>query len=345
MEEKDYKRFEKNTLVFLRIIGFTPSGYYRYPHGSDISGSLAPQGLFKVPTRAMVEITRDLPGKTTLERFHNLAKDSLAQREIIISPTPFAKLDPEVQSLIGRLEIEFFDEASVSNLLSRNKIDEGKIREDSKLYEMVGPSTLAKNLPEIAKQVIPLEMESAVKELDLKPWQAFEDAVFAIFHYCFGYTTRKMGAECLFEHEPEGIVLIGVTDSRYATLYECKTARETYDMTSDHELRYKDYIKGKKGRVEVLENAPLRYFLIVAPGFSGDIKQRRQKIHDDTGVWTVFMPATVLSSLGRWAAELPNDLKNLLDMRALYKIDELIVSDETANAYMKKFREENKSRW
>src|SRR6266571_9557909 len=99
MEEKQYKSFEKSTLAFLRIIGFTPSGYYRYPHGSDISGSLAPQGLFKVPTRAMVEITRDLPVETTIERFHNLARDALARTEIIISPKSFEKIDPKTQSL------------------------------------------------------------------------------------------------------------------------------------------------------------------------------------------------------------------------------------------------------
>ncbi len=345
MKDAEFKDFEKSALAFLRTVRFTPSGFYRYEHGSDFSGSIIPPPPFTLPLRTMVEVARNAPNKPSIEGFHKLARDSLTQREIVISPVPFGKLDGDTQATVRRHEIEFFDQDSVRKELEQKKVDASQIQEYFKLYESLGPRILAKNLPAVARQSIPSEIAETVSKLKLEPWQVFEDSVFAIFHYCLGFETRKLGRDTLFEHEPEGVVLVGETGSRYATLYECKSAHDKYEMTSDHELRYRDYIKEKKRPLEVLDNASLRYFLIIGPDFRGDLKERRQSVHDETGVWTVFMPASILSSFAQWAESLPNQAKKLLDLKPLFKIDELIVSEKTVTDYRKNFEEKTRGRW
>jgi hypothetical protein len=343
MEEKEFKTFEKDALVFMRTLGFSPQAYYPYDHCSDISGTISPQAPFKIPTRAMVEVVRGAPTSDSVEGFHQLAKNSLADRLIMICSERLEQLP--IRPLIERLHIEYFDKKDIAAELSQRSIDQKAVQAYTKIYELFGPFALAQRLPEIARQGIPAEMKKDAQDLNLEPWQLFEQAVFSIFHFCFSFPTRKLGEDCLFEHEPEGVVVIGESDSRYALIYECKSAKESYSMSSDHELRYRDYIKEKRQSVQVLENSPLRYFVIIAPSFSGDIQDRRQKIFDDTGIWTVFMSATVLSSFGEWASRLPNDIKKLVNLKDIFKLDELLVSENTIAQYTKSFESSTKRRY
>jgi hypothetical protein len=343
LDNNDFKTFEKEALAFLKTLNFTVTGYYPYDLFSDLSGYLQPVPPFKIPSKVMVEITKVAPNITLLSGFYKSAKDSLSSLMILICPTPLSDLSSEIQSYIERMGIEFFDRQTILNTLKEKKISKSVIEGSPELYDVVGPVLLASALPEVSLQRIPKEMEEYVEKIGLKPWQVLEDIVFSIFNYCFSYPTEKLGGERLFEHEPEGIVVIGDMD-RFAIMYECKSAEKEYTMSSDHGLRYRDYIHKKSNSIRVLRAAGLRYFVIVAPGFGGDIKERREKIFRDTQVLTIFMPAIVLAKLGLWACKLPNDIKKLIELESIFKLEESIVTMDTVQKYIKEF-EKKRSRW
>jgi hypothetical protein len=336
LNDEEFKVFEKEGLAFLRTLDFTPIGYFPYEHFSDASGYLKPSPPFRIPTKTMVEIVKGSPTPESIDGFYKLAKDSLANLMIIICPKRFTDLSQGIQNQINRSRIEFFDQEMIEAALKEKKISKSTIQEYSELYDIVGAPLLAAALPNIAQQKIPEEMKEHVERLGLKPWQVFEAAVFSVFHYCFNCATQKLGEECLFEHEPEGIVVIGDA-LRFALIYECKSAKESYTMTADHELRYKDYIQKKTNEIRVLHGATLKYFAVIAPEFSGDIHERREKIFSDTQVLTIFLPASVLSSLGTWACKLPSDIKRLIDLKSIFKLDEDIVMKSTVENYIKEF--------
>lgn len=343
VSDEEFKAFEKEALAFLRVLGFTPVGYYPYEYFSDVSGYLEPSPPFKIPFKTMAEIVRTTPTRESIEGFYKLAKDSLAHRMVMISTESLTDLKPEIQDQIDKLRIEFFDRETILTALEEKKIGKSTILEYSELYDIFGAPLLAAALPNIATQKIPKEMKDHAQRQRLEPWQVFEDAMFSVFHYCFNYTTQKLGEECLFEHEPEGIVLIGDAQ-RFALIYECKSAKKSYSMTSDHELRYEDYITGKIERIRILNGAALKYFLVIAPEFSGDISERRERIFRKTNVLVIFMPALVMSTLGIWACKLPSDIKKLIDLRSIFRLDEEIVSKATTENYIKEF-ERNRLRW
>ena len=342
LSNEELKTFEKEARAFLRTLGFTPSGYYPYDYFSDITGYMKPPPPFKIPIKTMVEIVKSTPAAEQMEGFLTLAKASLADRMIIISPKRFP---PRIQDQIRKLGIEFIDRETILATLEEKEISKSTILKYSELYDYVGAPLLAAALPEIARQKIPKEMRKDVERLELKPWQVFEQAVFSIFHYCFSYTTYKLGEECLFEHEPEGIVIVSKQKERFAFMYECKSAKKSYTMTSDHELRYKDYIEKKIDTIHNLHATTLKYFVIIAPEFSGDIGERREKVFRDTQVLPIFMPASVLSSLGTWACKLPSHIKRLIDLKLIFRLDEKMVSKVTLENYIKEFEKQKRKRW
>lgn len=342
LSNEEFKAFEKEALAFLRTLDFTPSGYYPYDYFSDITGYMKPVPPFRIPIKTMVEIVKSTPATEQIEGFLNLAKASLANRMIIISPKHFPS---KTQNHINKLGIEFFDREMILATLKEKEISKSTIQKYSKLYDIVGAPLLAAELPRIAQQAIPKEMREDVERLELEPWQVFEQAVFSIFHYCFSYTTYKLGEECLFEHEPEGIVIVSKQKECFAFMYECKSAKKSYTMTSDQELRYKDYIEKKIDAIHNLHAATLKYFVIIAPKFSGDIGERREKIFRDTQVLPIFIPASILSSLGKWACKLPSHIKRLIDLKPIFRLDEKTVSKATLENYIKKFEKETRKRW
>ena len=282
LNDKEFKDFEKETLTLLKTIGFTPTGYFPYPYATDVSGYLKPSPPFNIPRKTMVRIAKNEPSEISVHGFQKLAIDSLANLKIIAFHEPITTISPKVKEQINNLEIEFFDRNAILRLLKESNISKANIQ-NYPICDMIGPPLLAQELPEVAQQKIPSSMKDTAQKLGLAPWQLFEDSVFSIFHYCFNFPTKKLGGERLFEHEPEGIVTVGDVN-RFALIYECKTAKASYAMTSDHELRYKDYIKNKTKTVQSLYASTLKYFVIIAPAFSGNLGERRQKIFEETQV-------------------------------------------------------------
>jgi hypothetical protein len=95
----------------------------------------------------------------------------------------------------------------------------------------------------------------------------------------------------------------------------------------------------------VLERSELKYFVIVAPDFSGNIKERRERIFKKTQVLVVFMPAEVLRLLSEWVCPLQSNLKRLVDFGDVFRLDEVVVSKERVGSYIKKFEGAQRTRW
>jgi hypothetical protein len=305
---------------------------------------MKPDPPLVVPIRTMVEIAKVKPRESMIEGFAAFSKDALSERTIIISPFGKSKLSNRVRSVLDKYRIDYVDIEQIKQINKKSATKGIAKPELKRIYEYFSAPMLAKYLSDIALQEIPSEIAHTANELGLKPWQLFEDAVFAIFHSCFGFTVRKYGRDLLFEHEPEGIVITNSSPPE-AFIYECKSARQSYKMTAQDELTYIDYIQRKRDEINVLEKAELKYFLILSPDFSGDIARRRESIFRKTQVLPVFMPAKTLSALGLWAFQLPNDVKRLLGVADFFKLKKAKVSLKDTEDYIKKFERRTRNRY
>jgi hypothetical protein len=119
LDDAEFTAFERTARSFLKMIGFTPTGYYPYEHCSNVSGELAPEPPFALPMRCMVEIARGMPTRASVEGFVKLSKAFPAQRLILICQKSLSELAPDLQSLIHESHVEFFDHATISAELEK----------------------------------------------------------------------------------------------------------------------------------------------------------------------------------------------------------------------------------
>nr|MDO8100089.1 hypothetical protein [Candidatus Njordarchaeota archaeon] len=344
MNMDKFEKFERDVLTFLKHFAFSVVGYFTYPSYTDILGYMKPAPPFTVPTKVMVEVIGVKPTVGMIEGFVKLSRDSLSQKAAIFSIIPKNDLSEDVISAIERFGLEFMDADQVTKSIAGVKVEGLTQADTKKIYEVFSPPMLVKFLPEIAYQRIPAKISSVANELGLKAWQLFEQVVFSVFHYCFNFIVKNYGEDSLFQREPEGVAITH-GEQPYAFIYECKSAEESYTMTSQDELTYIDYIRKKKNEVRVLEKVDLKYFLLISPEFRGDLNKRRENIFSETQVLPVFMSASALSVLGSWVCGLPNDIKMLLDFRNVFSVKESIVSLETIESYIKLFEDKTRKRY
>ena len=114
--------------------------------------------------------------------------------------------------------------------------------------------------------------------------------MFYFFRQVLMLETIRLGADCLFKHEPEGIVLVNRDPEPFALMYECKARSAGYVMSSDDLLRYKDYIKHKRHQIKEKYHLNLSHFVIVSSCHRGDTAARIARIERD-GVVPCFVCA------------------------------------------------------
>jgi len=122
LDDAEFKAFEKTAFSFLKLLGFRPTGYYPYEHCANVSGELAPVPPFTLPLRVIVEIARMIPTRASIEGFLSLSKVPPSQRLILICQHPLSDLASDLQLLIRKSSIEFFDQATMSRELQKRKI-------------------------------------------------------------------------------------------------------------------------------------------------------------------------------------------------------------------------------
>lgn len=157
-------------------------------------------------------------------------------------------------------------------------------------YAELSPYALLRDLPQLAANTVPTNLRQYCTVSGLKAWQLLEEAVFYFFRQVLMLDTLRMGAESLFKHEPEGIVLVNRTSDPFALMYECKSRKKPYVMSSDDVLRYRDYIRRKKTEVKERQHLDLSHFIIVAGGFGGNTQCRLSQLEAE-GVIVCLVPA------------------------------------------------------
>jgi|SRR5450759_773230 len=162
------------------------------------------------------------------------------------------------------------------------------------------PFMLIREIETLAKNEVPACLDEYCRRTGLKPWQLLEEAAYQFFRTVLMLNTHRMGAEALFEHEPEGLVLSAQSNPPLALLYECKARKDGYKVESDEGLRYCDYIRDKRKVVRVRHSLELTHFCIIAPSFGGDTEARIQHIEQE-GVVVSFVPAELLSAVAAHA--------------------------------------------
>ena len=160
-------------------------------------------------------------------------------------------------------------------------------------YEDVSPYLLLRELPELAANRIPGCLETYCERSGLRPWELLEESVFYFFRQVLMFETVRMGAQSLFRHEPEGVVLINRDPHPFALMYECKARTDPYTMSSDDVLRYKDYIRRQRREMKERQHLDLTHFVIVSSDFGGNVHERLHDLESE-GVVTCMMPATQL---------------------------------------------------
>lgn len=187
---------------------------------------------------------------------------------------------------------------------------------DCSQYEELSPFLLLRALPELASNTIPAKLKPMCGKR--KAWEMLEDGVFFFFRQILMLDTIKLGANSLFKHEPEGVVLVDRGASSFALLYECKARAKGYRMSSDDTLRYKSYLNRKKHEVRIKYHLPLTHFVIISSAFVGNVDARIKMIGAG-GTNLSLSPARLIRSVYEATSLLDYSAIQLLDVDALFE--------------------------
>ena len=182
--------------------------------------------------------------------------------------------------------------------------------------QYVSPFLMIDSIPALARNETPAPLLQQLAGIQMDAWRLLEEAVFFGFRSVLGRSTTMLGADRLFEHEPEGVVLEENVPEPCAMLYECKARSGAYLMSSDDVLRYKDYIRRKRVIVQTLYKLPLRHFVIIAPSFDGDTDRRVNEIAKE-GVTLSLITGDDLRYLLRTASDMTREHVALIDLREI----------------------------
>ena len=331
---------DESVMAYLTGNGFKVKSYLRYTDHSDIIGQFKSPPPFSVPINTFVEVSTGAPNADAIDGLYNQARNAECTT-IVLVVEDIHKLPLGGSALASKLGILLWDQ---NNLVLGPGTNLG---EASRTLEAVSTSGLIRALPDLAKQIIPQHVSSAINDPSTQAWEVFEDAVYAAFKSGFGYKVKKYGKESLFESEPEGLVVTnGLPIDRFAFIYDCKSAHDKYTVDSQDESKYIEYIQNKKRDSLFAEHCELKYFLIIGPDFGGDMMLRRQRILNSTQVLTVYLKASNLKILSEWVMGI-NDpqIKVLVNLREIIKLENPEIDLETIRTYMSQFEANYRPRY
>jgi hypothetical protein len=191
------------------------------------------------------------------------------------------------------------------------------VKQAAKDYAELSPYKLLRELPELASNSLPVCLEAYCSISGLQAWELLEEGVYYFFRQILMLETIRLGSNCLFRQEPEGVVLVGRDPDPFALLYECKARSEPYRMSSDDLLRYRRYIRQKRHEVRIKYHLNLTHFVIVAPEFAGNLDLRLAAL-DSEGVVTSLIPASTLRICALTMQQLSYSDIHLLEVRHIF---------------------------
>lgn len=345
----DPKKYQDNIFALLKSMEIAPKGFYDYEEFSDLVGLQKPQWPYKNFSKVVIEISKVKLTPAQVAGFATLAKENQAVKALVFGVEERIALDPEVAAKISTIGIEYFDPKDLEELLKKVTVSEESTTIFRNASDVVSPQRLVNGLPLLAQQLIPTDIDASMKAMqatEMPAWEIFEEATYASFHFCLSYTTYKLGKEARFKDEPEGMVVVE-GQNRFAFLYDCKSSNTQYNMSKDNERAYVDYINAKKPELTAIHSAELRYFVIVAPSFGGDMKERKRSIQQTSGVFLVYLEASNLRKLAQWAFNIKNiQIRRLIDLGEVFsKADGVLVEEKSLEEYIEEFDRKYKSRY
>lgn len=327
-------------IKILRSSDFQVTGYYPYGHAVDLMVLFRLPQPFTNPIRVIIEIAKGSITKESIESFVKMGKNMLAEKfALFCIEEDFDNLEENVKSTMSTLNVDYIGGEELRNVLSSITMTQEEVKDCQDTLYRVSPKRLVDALPELSGRRVPNDIRNSIPER--KAWEIMEDAVFAAFQFCFAYETRKLGYEKRFKTEPEGLV---VTPNRppFALLYDCKSTEKIYKMSIDDERAVISYINDKSEMTAAYYSCDLRYFVIVAPDFGGDLDLRKRNVHMETNASLVFMKAEALKSISLWAYEIPHRFKKLIDLRQLFNYGEKIIDEQIVETYKGEFDSKHK---
>lgn len=205
--------------------------------------------------------------------------------------------------------------------LSKGLPNEVKALDFSKygLKEFVPIIVFALHLYNLSRGIVAYPLNLVFPPSSFRSCDVFEVAISQLFKNVLNYDVVPLGCERPFKDEPEGIVF--VTDYQFCFIYECKSRKDGYyRMSSKEEKQHIHRIRAKKTESTILRNVDLKYFLVIAPDFSGDIRLRSRNILKDTNVIPVFVKAEALSFLFMEALGFQPSLRRLIDLQNIFAV-------------------------
>ena len=88
-------------------------------------------------------------------------------------------------------------------------------------------------------------------------------------------------------------------------------------MSSDDVVRYREYFKKQRHRLRHKAHIDLTHFVIVAPGFRGDVKTKLERLQDD-GLIVSLVSAALIDRASRLIGLIEYADIHLLDLRRLF---------------------------
>jgi len=345
----DPKAYRDSIFALLKNLKIVPKGFYDYSEFSDLVGLQKPQWPFRNSSKVVVEISKVKLSPMQVSSFATLAKENQAVKALVFGIEEQGDVDPNVSSILKAVGIEYFGPQEVSDLLKNVAVSPRQASAYRNASDVVAAQRLVDGLPQLALQQIPADIDASMKTMkagDVPAWEIFEEAVYASFQFCLGYTTEKLGKEARFRDEPEGVVVVD-TQNRFGFLYDCKSSATYYSMSKDDERAYTEYINAKKAELTAIHNAELRYFVIISPGFGGDMKERKRTIQQKTGVFLVYLGASHLKALAQWAFGIKNaKIRQLINIGEIFsKADEVVVSEDSVKEYIEAFDASHRHRY
>ena len=341
--------FEQKVFSILKEMNITPKGFYRYEDFSELIGQQKSNWPLTTSLKVMIEILYVTPRKEQIEGFLKSALDNQSSYSMIFGLDDLDDTQKIELGLTNANNVDYFGYSKINSLITEKSITSENIQNYQKAGDVLAVKKLVDGLDDFAHQRIPPDILALLKTMpnteQIHAWGLFEEAVYVAFKQCIGYHVRQLGKEKLFQEEPEGVAIIENGDKK-AFLYECKSAKSAYTMTANHKRAYVDYIKKKKKEISVLNNAELRYFVIVGPSFCGDIENRRKQIHQETGILVVYLKAEILAIIAQWSHGIDSEIKRLIDLSELFSemsYDELTI--EKINSFIKNFDNKYKYRY
>jgi len=184
-------------------------------------------------------------------------------------------------------------------------------------YEALSPYLILRALPSLAANVVPDDIANACGGICLPAWQLLEEGVFFFFSQMLMLETIRLGSGCLFEQEPEGIVLVDRDLHPFALLYECKARAKGYEISADDVLRYREYIRLKRHEIQVRYHLRLTHFVIVSSEFRGDYMKKVEDLGSD-GTVICLATAWGLMHLYDEARKLDFPRLKLIDLHRIF---------------------------